>query len=63
MDHGKDGKDGKVGKVEQDSQGPVPREPPPTGDMPEEVKQPSPDAEELQEGESETEGEIQEPPD
>jgi hypothetical protein len=60
MDREKDANDR---NGERDSAGTVPREPPPTGDMPEEVKQPPPDAEELQEGESETEGEIQEPPD
>jgi hypothetical protein len=48
---------------EPDSAGPVPRDPPPTEDMPEEVKEPPTAPEESEADDSKEDGIIQEPPD
>ena len=48
---------------EPESPGPVPRDPPPTEDMPEEVKEPSPSPEDQGREGAEKDGELQEPPD
>ncbi|MGW1802630.1 hypothetical protein ACWCQN_43915 [Streptomyces sp. NPDC001984] len=48
---------------EPDSAGPVPRDPPPTEDMPEEVKEPPTAPEKGEADDSKEDGKIQEPPD